>query len=149
MCYFNELYTVHISLSLKYPSKNAAVPCRPRVKEVIPLSVNAELHIAVHREPLVIPVQEILFIEVFNWKCVIHRLSGGPISVNMPLKKLAEQLTSPSFIRCGRSFLVNLTHLTTVSADSLTLRGGKVIPVPRRERTELIPYCTRFLPVQK
>lgn len=115
---------------------------------MIPLSVKAEprvLRVSVHREPVAIPVQDIVFVEVFNWKCEIHRISGGSICINAPLKTLAEQLVSPSFIRCGRSFLVNLSYLTQVSADSLTLRGGKVIPVSRRERAELIPYCAQYL----
>ncbi|MBQ8144438.1 MAG: LytTR family transcriptional regulator [Butyricicoccus sp.] len=119
---------------------------------MIALSVNTvprPLCISVHRESLEIPVEDIVYIEVFNWKCVIHRHSGGSVSINTPLKKLAEQLVSPSFIRCGRSFLVNLSYLTAVKPDSLVLHGGTNIHVPRRERAELIPYCTRFLSAQK
>lgn len=103
------------------------------------------LHIFIHRESLSIPVQDILFVEVFNWKCMIHRASGQPIGVNMPLKRLAGELISPSFIRCGRSFLVNLDHLREVTADSLILQDGTTIPIPRRERAALLHYCTRFL----
>ena len=153
MYYFNERCTFHVSCSCQYPSKNADRIIRyPRTKEVIPLSVLADprvLRVAIHRELFEIPVQEILFIEVFNWKCLIHRLAGEPIGVNMPLKALAEELSGPSFIRCGRSFLVNLDHLSRVTADSLILRGGRVIPVPRRERAELLPYCTQFLTSKK
>ena len=150
MCYFNERYPVHACSFLEYPSKtaDAARPDGPRTEEVIPLSAIATpkpLRISIHREILSIPVQEILFVEVFNWKCMIHRTCGQPIGVNTPLKKLAGELLSPSFIRCGRSFLVNLDHLCGVTADSLMLRGGKTIPVPRRERAGLLPYCMQFL----
>ena len=103
------------------------------------------LRISIHREPIAIAAQDIVFIEVFNWKCLIHLVSGAQLEVSAPLKTLAEQLVSPSFLRCGRSFLVNLEHLTGLSNDSLHLRGGTVIPVPRRGRAEIIPYCSRFL----
>lgn len=112
------------------------------------MSANQEsqfLRISIHREPIVIAAQDIVFIEVFNWKCLIHLVSGAQLEVSAPLKTLAEQLVSPSFLRCGRSFLVNLEHLTGLSNDSLHLRGGTVIPIPRRGRAEIIPYCSRFL----
>ena len=124
----------------------------PRTEEVISLSAITQpnpLRISIHGETLSIPVQEILFVEVFNWKCMIHRTAGQPIGVNIPLKKLAEELVSSSFIRCGRSFLVNLDHLSEVTADSLILRNGKIIPVPRRGRIELLAYCTQFLSQKK
>lgn len=103
------------------------------------------LRISIHRELIEIAVQDIVFIEVFNWKCMIHLASGARQEVNMPLKALAEQLLSPTFIRCGRSFLVNLDYLCGLSNDALHLRGGAVIPIPRRGRAELIPYCSRLL----
>lgn len=103
------------------------------------------LRISIHREPIVIAAQDIIFIEVFNWKCLIHLVSGAQLEVSTPLKALAEQLVSPSFLRCGRSFLVNLEHLTGLSNDSLHLRGGTIIPVPRRGRAEILPLCSRFL----
>ena len=78
MCYFNEQHAVHVCFFLKCPSKtaDAARPDGPRTEEVIPLSAIATpkpLRISIHREILSIPVQEILFVEVFNWKCMIHR----------------------------------------------------------------------------
>ena len=135
------------SIQMIYQMRRA--PCTEEVISLSAIANQKTLRISIQRETLSIPVQDILFVEVFNWKCLIHRVSGEPIGGNMPLKKLAAELISPSFIRCGRSFLVNLDHLNGMTADSLVLRGGKTIPVPRRERAELLHYCEQFLPHPK
>ena len=92
------------------------------------------LRVVSDRVPLQIPLSEIVFIEVFNWKCVIHRAGKPSLETNTPLTELQRQLPSEQFVRCGRSFLVNLDHLARIEEDALISDTGDRIAIPTRMR---------------
>lgn len=104
----------------------------------------AHLHIISKRARLQIPVSEIHFVEVFDWKCIIHCNAGIQYESNMPLKSIQTQLPSEQFIRCNRSFLVNLDHVSSVEKEALITDGGASVPISIRNRPEVRRICTAY-----
>lgn len=104
----------------------------------------AHLRIISKRTRLQIPVSEIHFVEVFDWKCIIHCNAGIQYESNMPLKSIQTQLPPQQFIRCNRSFLVNLDHVSSIEKESLITDGGAAVPISIRNRPEVRRICTDY-----
>lgn len=102
------------------------------------------LRIISKRTRLQIPVSEIHFVEVFDWKCIIHCNDGIQYESNMPLKSIQTQLPPQQFIRCNRSFLVNLDHVSSIEKESLITDGGDAVPISIRNRPEVRRICTDY-----
>ncbi len=49
---------------------------------------------------------------------------------------LEEQLSEDSFVRCHKSYLVNLEYLRAYDAKSVTLLDGTIIPVSKQRGVE-------------
>lgn len=57
--------------------------------------------------------------------------------VNLPFEKLEEMLSGTGFVRCHQSYLVNLSHVKTLTAASMELENGTVIPVSKHRIKEV------------
>ena len=57
---------------------------------------------------------------------------GSELLVRMTASELYEMLESfGCFHRCGRAYIINLNHVTKVTASSAVLKNGSVLPLPR------------------
>ena len=113
---------------------------------MLPSNENLPPHLRIisKRARLEIPVSEIHFIEVFDWKCIVHCSAGVQHETNMPLKDIQNRLPSGQFIRCNRSFLVNLDHVSSVEKDALITDGGASVPISIRSRPEVRRICVDY-----
>lgn len=113
---------------------------------MLPSNENLSPHLRIisKRARLEIPVSEIHFIEVFDWKCIVHCNAGVQHETNMPLKDIQNRLPSGQFIRCNRSFLVNLDHVSSVEKDALITDGGASVPISIRSRPEVRRICVDY-----
>ncbi len=75
-----------------------------------------------------VPVYRITWAEVRLNYVTIH--AGEDFTAKMTLGELQSKLDS-RFHRVGRSYLVNLTAISRVTRQEITLRGGTKIPLPR------------------
>ncbi len=75
-----------------------------------------------------VPLHEISHIEVI--KNYIHLYAEETYIAKMTLSKVAEQLDT-SFLKVGRSYLVNLSYIRKVSKTDIYLSTGTLIPLPR------------------
>lgn len=103
------------------------------------------LRIISKRTRLEIPLADIQFIEVYDWKCMIHCTSGARHETNLPLKEIQSQLPENQFIRCNRSYLVNLDHVTSIEKEALVTDGGDRVPISIRHRQEVRQLCADYL----
>lgn len=87
--------------------------------------------------------QEILYVESNLRKVHIVRRSGS-IEMYGKMADIERELP-PSFVRCHKSFLVNMAHIVELSANSITLLGGAVIPVSQRCRKQLREQFLRYV----
>ena len=75
-------------------------------------------------------VDEIMYVEVFSHSLLIVTGSES-IEIRKTLGELEEEL-GEGFVRCHRSYLVNLRFISQISKSEVVLDDGKVLPVSRR-----------------
>jgi len=83
----------------------------------------ATLAIVWENEPVVIPLADILYIEAFNRRSLVHT-DDAVYQTTMTIDALEKLLPSPRFLRSHRSFLVNLDRVDEVSDDFIMDNGS-------------------------
>jgi len=86
------------------------------------------LEIISDREPRSVPVRDILYIEVYGRMCVIH-IQGEEIRTNRGLGELEEELADDSFLRCHRSYLVNMSHILRPEGSEFVMADHSRVPI--------------------
>ena len=90
-----------------------------------------------------IPVETIHCAEASGRK-VILRCLGEQVEYYGTLEKLSKKLPR-SFIRCHRSYFVNLEHVIRLESDQITLESGEIVPIGRTRRTQVRMEYLAFL----
>ena len=83
-----------------------------------------------------IKYEDIKYIEGMREYVSFH-IETGRITALMSLKSLEEQLPSPDFIRCHKSFIVNTKLVSAMEGNSLLL-NDKTIPVGQSYKDQVI-----------
>lgn len=91
-----------------------------------------------------IPLGEITYLETSGRKTAIHT-GHERIEYAVPLSKLKEEFQSQGFCLSHFSYLGNLSHVTRVERDTLTLDTGESIPVSRRYYPDFMAHYVESL----
>ena len=86
---------------------------------------------------------DIVYVEVFDHNLVYHT-TRGEYTVRGRLSDVSEKLSPDRFVMCNRSFIVNLRHVSNVTADYLLI-GDTRIPVSKSHRKELMKRFSNYL----
>lgn len=78
---------------------------------------------------------EIYYIEVFNNTCII-RTANRELSVRETLERMQQRLDD-SFVRAGRSYLINVRYVAQLADDIVIMKNGKRIRLPRRNKKDI------------
>lgn len=82
-----------------------------------------EISVTIERRKRGIRQSEIQYVEVFNKKCMIH-LADETVETYLSLDDMEQQLTLPSFLRCHRSFIVNMDFIKGDDGRDFIMQGG-------------------------
>ncbi len=91
-----------------------------------------------------IPVQDILYFEVFNHNTVLHTKEQA-YSFRGTLKELTEKLPPALFASPHQSYIVNLQHIHWAKTAQLQMTNGDTVPVSRRRQQEFEAQLYRYL----
>lgn len=80
---------------------------------------------------VVLPVEEILYLEYINRALLVHTLRGN-FSFPMTMAEAEQEVADKGFARCHKSFSVNIRMVQEVGRFSLILRDGTHLPVGRK-----------------
>lgn len=94
------------------------------------------IELSVDREIRKILFSQIIYVEFQNRYCLIHT-KNMEFKSYLRLTDLEEKLDDSRFLRCHRSYLVNLDYVSNVSGYSFVLQDGSYIPVRREERSNM------------
>lgn len=83
-----------------------------------------------------VPVVQIQFAEVYNHSTVLH-LQAQTLKVRHALSELEDMLGGEPFLRCYRSYIVNMNYVERIDADSFVLKNGERVPIARDGRQEI------------
>lgn len=104
------------------------------------------LEVVSGRETLLVRFQDILYAEAFGNQIVLHTFQGDvPTyqSLNLLLKRFGD-----SFLRCHRSFLVNMDHIKKVERKDFVLTSGARVPIRTNGRSQVIEQYNRYFTSQ-
>lgn len=96
------------------------------------------------RQQVRLILREILFVEVVGKYCEIN-LAQRVVRARMRLEELAGLLGGSPFVRCHRSYIVNLNHVQQLQNRDCILPGGKLIPISRTHCAGLERALADFL----
>lgn len=80
-------------------------------------------------ETLRLPVSRVQYVEAFSHTTAIVT-GDGAFQVKMPISEV-EKLLGEGFVRCHRSYLVGLKHISRLSKTEVILDNGKALPLSR------------------
>lgn len=98
--------------------------------------VGRSIEVKTGRERRMILMQDIVYVEANNKKCIIHT-KEEEIEVTMTMSEMNELLTLPEFARPIRYAIVSLKEVTAVPTDIVRLSNGVEIPIGRGERKNM------------
>ena len=138
-----------------HPLDSLVKPIRPEELEVaLLLALNRRqkpVSLAIRSGDMlqVVSVDSILYAEVFDTALHIHTVGGGVVSSSGHLSTLAQRLPALQFLRCHKSYLVNLSHAVGLRRYCFRLTDGSSVPVSKKNYTQVqqsfLHYCEENL----
>ena len=86
---------------------------------------------------------DIVYAEVFGNRATVH-LQNRVLTTYTPLSSLLEE-TSTSFIRCHRSFVVNMDYIARVQGKEFIMVTGDYIPIRTNGRADVVMRYQEYL----
>lgn len=78
----------------------------------------------------------LLYVEVFDKEVVFH-MKKGNFTIRLPLDKVEAQLFGEPFLRCHRSYIVNMNHVADMRTEYLVMSNGDLVPMRKNGRKEV------------
>ncbi|HML36009.1 MAG TPA: LytTR family DNA-binding domain-containing protein [Bacillota bacterium] len=94
------------------------------------------IEITFERQSIKLPLIKILYAEVWDKAVSFHTTDGKTYKAYMTLDEVEHELGRGSFLRCHRSCVVNMNHVTEILEDDLLMRNGEKIPLRKNGRRE-------------
>lgn len=134
--YGPETYTVDaFSYLLKPPTAVRVNKILEKLEQAKNREDRTEITISTAKATKVLLHRDISYVEVILHKIYFYMRDGGQICVNATFSEIAAQLLCDSrFIRCHRSYVVNMQDIAAVSEREIVTHSGKRIPIPRGYR---------------
>lgn len=95
------------------------------------------IHLTCNTEEVILPVNELLFMERKLKKTLVVQSSGQEYSVTAKPSDLIAKLQHSPIIRCHQSYWVNLDFVSRMDAGSFLLTTGKTVPISRGFRAQV------------
>ena len=76
---------------------------------------------------------DIIYISVMNHKVIVY-MKDEKIEIGNTLREVAERLPMPPFLKCHRSFIVNMRFISSVEKTSFIMSNGDEAMMAVRER---------------
>lgn len=83
-----------------------------------------------------VPLNEIMYVESNNTKCILHRTENREYNIYKKLGQIEEELNDPQFLRCHQSDLVNMNHVREAN-NVLLLQNGEEVLIRIKSKKEI------------
>lgn len=92
----------------------------------------------------IVNYQDILYIETFNNNIMLHIKDKDSITIYSTLKEYSENLP-PNFLRCHKSYMVNMNHIRSYEPHKFVLSSGDNIPIPPKKYKSIVSSYENYL----
>lgn len=83
-----------------------------------------------------IPINEIMYVESNNTKCVLHRTEEREYILYKKLGQIETELNDPRFLRCHQSYLVNMDYIREAN-NFFILKNGDEVLIRQKSKREI------------
>lgn len=83
-----------------------------------------------------IPLNEIMYVESDNTKCILHRTENREYNLYKKLIQIKTELNDTRFLRCHQSYLVNMNYVREAN-DVFILDNGDKILIRKKSKKEI------------
>lgn len=90
-----------------------------------------KLIFTVGSENIALPIENMEYAEAFSRTSALS-LTDRTVEVSQSFGSVLPMLEKEGFVRCHRSYAVNISHIHSVKKYEITLDSGKTVPVSRR-----------------
>ena len=97
-----------------------------------------------HGNQIKLDINEITYIEVQKKDMLIHTINKN-FEVRYSLEKIEKDLNLDQFVRCHKSFIVNLNYVENIKPNIAILESGEEIPVSRYRYKDVKEKFLKFL----
>jgi len=91
-----------------------------------------------------ISLADLLYVEVFDKNVVFH-MKKGTLTARIPLDEIEARLGGEPFLRCHRSYIANMNHVTDLRDESLMMRNGDAVPMRKKGRKDVKMAVADFI----
>lgn len=96
------------------------------------ITVSTQKHGAVN-----IPLNSISYLEVYNKKVIFHLGAKTITTMRMTLDEIEGKLGGDPFLRCHRSYIVNMNKAISLRNGEFKMNNGDVLLIPVRKQAEV------------
>jgi len=89
-------------------------------------------------------VAKIEYIEAFG-KLTVFSMHDSVVETQLAISEVEELLSNEPFLRCHRSYIINMNHVKDILEDCFLMKNGGTVPLPTRNRRQLRLRVTGFL----
>lgn len=124
-------------------------PCRAliltKLMDRLAKNFRIDTYLIKHRKSIIkVPLSEIIYVESNNSKCTVHTSSGDNYTLYKHLNDIENELADRRFLRCHRSFIVNMNCVAAVDKDFI-LNSGERILIRQKSRREIKNIFLEFV----
>ena len=135
---------------LKPITYNSFLKAANKVKNLIDLNANSHKesiratasHLFVKSDYKLIRIEldDIKYIESQHEYIKIHLINSAPVTTQLSMKSIEEQLPSDRFMRVHRSYIVNLAKVSVIERNRIVFDGKVYIPVSDQYKEKFQEY---------
>lgn len=91
---------------------------------------------SLYQDSKVILVADIIYIEAYRNKCVVHMNDGKAHEFGNTMKSIEKDLDPAVFVKIHRSFIINIKHLDSCCYGYVTMKNHQELPIGDNCRLE-------------
>lgn len=97
------------------------------------------------KKEISVPYENIIFFETRPSHIIVLHTTSGSYSFYGTLTRVMDQFRNTDvFLPAGRSFLINLEHVSAQNANDLIMSDGSIVQIPFRKQPEILAAVKRY-----
>ena len=101
--------------------------------------------IKIGRQYLKIPTFGIMYVESSAHDCIFHCRQNTVFTSRCKLDDVETDINNSKFIRCHKSYLVNMNYVQSVEPNQFIMSDGSAIPITKKDSKTVNDIYTHFL----
>lgn len=101
------------------------------------------IEIPMSGESIMVSIADLFYAEVYDKFAMLH-MKRGKLTTRLPLDELEARLGGTPFLRCHRSYIINMNYVDDMRAGDFLMRNGDVVPMRKNGRKGVRMTMAKF-----